>query len=492
MVKFCLLFMFLLFGLTSAWNCNMNGTFTWTSTSNYYSYSTHHINNQTFRMDSTIDVWTYAYGQLIGSYDKMTGWPISIIYYFPDGSTLPVQAVLHRSCNTIDLSSGSYYRGSPFYTQSDVEWTRNIAAYAVRCSIMTTQYTNYPQQKFSSPACPSSYYPAQFLRDFSYPHYYYPDSIANLTESKKSIEFMLSQIRQDGAIPYTFGLTDNTGQWCQRGDPQDLNCVVLDAATDAVLHVKALYVNTGDLYYVEKYFNTLVRAIQLAHFQDGVVYNDPAIVNVGVGFRDTLLISGKVSFITIHYYQAYQILLEFANLLNYTCYADQFVQKLNQIKDGIQNLIDPSTGMLIVSTDYPLLDVWASSFATTLDVLNSYQRDRIKNYLIQNHEKCFYFGHARGTPYPTLIGSYYAPEVQFGPRYQDGGYWGIGFHWWLPLIYENDSELACTMANEAVQISKYNFGQEWIGNFIPSASKGAPGYIATLVSLHLALSQMNC
>lgn len=216
-------------------------------------------------------------------------------------------------------------------------------------------------------------------------------------------------------------------------------------------------------------------------FANGLVYADPQDPPIGFGYQDSIKMSGLQLLSSLAIYRG----LQRAAVLFEGTIEPYYITHWTQLADGISanlyRLYDPKVGGFVGGTWLGhQFDVWGSGLAYPL--ADDAQKRSIARFYRDNRDKIFLKGCTRQIAEP---GGWQGGS---GPGYyQNGGYWGTGTGYILPVLAEQDPTLAMELIDALMaNLEKINFA-EWLDPI--GKPSGAQKFLG---SVALPLMGINC
>lgn len=202
------------------------------------------------------------------------------------------------------------------------------------------------------------------------------------------------------------------------------------------------------------------------------MWNDPQRHIVAFGFQDSIRLTGLVLLTSLVIKRGYE---RAAALFEKQLPADlrsDWASRAAAIGDNLHRLFNANAGGFVGATVAGrAFDVWGNGLAWPLATPE--QKKVIAATFRANKEKIFLKGCTR-----QIIGPGGWPGTQAGIGYQNGGYWGTGTGFVLPMIAEIDPAWAITLGNDLLANLDSIQYAEWLdaqGN-----GKGALRFLGTL------------
>lgn len=221
-----------------------------------------------------------------------------------------------------------------------------------------------------------------------------------------------------------------------------------------------------------------------------LVYTTEALRGVDFGFRDAIAITGDLSYASILKYRAAnQLAYLFTKLKNKTK-ADKYKQIAEQIKAALPQFLDQN-GMIKASTGTSSQpDVWATSFAIYLNMLEGDQLLKACRHLeiAYKNGDLAYRGSIRHIIKGEEFSATTAWESALVPinQYQNGAYWGTPTGWVSNAIAKVNKPAAAELVKAYIQELRENdfrkgknFSAPYECFFPPNYTRG-PVYLTTV------------
>lgn len=216
----------------------------------------------------------------------------------------------------------------------------------------------------------------------------------------------------------------------------------------------------------------IARSFERVHFSFGLVWNDPQRTIVAFGFQDSIRLTGLVLLTSLVIKRG----LERA--------ADLFADDLPEetirtwrtraagIEQNLYRLFDEKAGGFVGATRAGrAFDVWGNGAAWPY--ATAPQRAVIEQTLRAHQDRIFLKGCTR-----QVIGPGGWPGTARGVDYQNGGYWGTGTGFVLPMLAEIDPDWALKTGNELLQHLDEIKRAEWLDQ--QGKPRGALEFLGTL------------
>lgn len=204
----------------------------------------------------------------------------------------------------------------------------------------------------------------------------------------------------------------------------------------------------------------------------GLVWNDPQRHIVAFGFQDSIHLTGLVCLTSLIVKRGLERATSlFASELAADILTD-WNTKATGIASNLHRLFDTTAGGFLGATVAGrTFDVWGNGLAWPLATPS--QKKIIADTLISQKNHIFRNGCTR-----QIIGPKGWPDTASAIAYQNGGYWGTGTGFVLPMIAEIDPAWAASLAGELLtNLEAINYA-EWIDD--QATPHGAMEFLATL------------
>ena len=217
------------------------------------------------------------------------------------------------------------------------------------------------------------------------------------------------------------------------------------------------------------------RSFDRVSFACGLAYSDPQHPAIGFGFMDSVKISGFELLSSLVLYRGFQRAVSlFQNDVDASTLA-RWRQLAREIPENLYRLYDPMVGGYVEgSRQGHQFSVWGNGLAYSLAPTNV--KRQIFEFYQKNWPTIFLHGYTRQMAEPN---GWEGPG-QSELRYQNGGFWGTGTGYVLPVLYDQNPTVALELAGELVQnLPKVDYC-EWLDpiNGTPSGAMGFLGSIA--------------
>jgi hypothetical protein len=204
----------------------------------------------------------------------------------------------------------------------------------------------------------------------------------------------------------------------------------------------------------------------------GLVWSDPQRHIVAFGFQDSIRLTGLVLLTSLVIKRGFERAAAlFATELPSAVTSD-WKARAAAIGANLHRLFDPKAGGFVgASVAGRVFDVWGNGLAWPL--ANPEQQGIIAGTLRANKGRIFLKGCTR-----QIIGPGGWPGTKAGIGYQNGGFWGTGTGFVLPMLAEIDPAWAVSLGNDLLANLDSIQCAEWIdaqGN-----GKGALRFLGTL------------
>ena len=223
-----------------------------------------------------------------------------------------------------------------------------------------------------------------------------------------------------------------------------------------------------------------------------LVYTTEALRGVDFGFRDAITITGDLSYASILKYRAAKQLSTLFVRLKNKPKADKYQQIAVQIKAALPGLLDKN-GMLRASSGLSAQpDVWATSFAVYLGLLEGEHLMKASRHL----EKAYIDGNLayKGNIRHVIKGEDFSETTAWESalvpinQYQNGAYWGTPTGWVSYAIAKVNKAAATKLIKEYIAELRENdfrkgsgFSAPYECFYPPNYTRG-PVYLTTVVS----------
>lgn len=217
------------------------------------------------------------------------------------------------------------------------------------------------------------------------------------------------------------------------------------------------------------------RSFDLISFACGLAYSDPQHPAIGFGFMDSVKISGFELMSSLVLYRGFlRATSLFQNEVDAST-LERWKSMAEAIPVNLHRLYDPAIGGYVEgSRQGHQFSVWGNGMAYSLAPDDAKQQ--IFAFYQKNRSRIFRQGYTRQMAEPN---GWEGPG-QSKLFYQNGGFWGTGTGYVLPVLYDHDPTAALELADELVQnLPKVDYC-EWLDpiNGTPSGAKGFLGSIS--------------
>lgn len=214
------------------------------------------------------------------------------------------------------------------------------------------------------------------------------------------------------------------------------------------------------------------RSFDQVHLSFGLVWNDPQRHIVAFGFQDSIRLTGLVLLTSLVIKRGYERAAAlFADDLPAPVIED-WKKRAAGISSNLHRLFDPKAGGFLGATVAGrAFDVWGNGLAWPL--ASPGQKAAIAATFKANRDKIFLKGCTR-----QIIGPGGWPGTEEAIAYQNGGYWGTGTGFILPMLAEIDPTWALALANDLLANLDSIRCAEWLDE--NGKGKGALEFLGTL------------
>ena len=214
------------------------------------------------------------------------------------------------------------------------------------------------------------------------------------------------------------------------------------------------------------------RSFEQVHLSFGLVWNDPQRHIVAFGFQDSIRLTGLVLLTSLVIKRGYERAAAlFANELPAPV-IDEWKDRASGISANLHRLFDPKAGGFVGATVAGrTFDVWGNGLAWPL--ASPEQQAVIAGTIKANRQKIFLKGCTR-----QIIGPEGWPGTEAAIGYQNGGYWGTGTGFVLPMLAAIDPGMAADQIKDLLANLDVMKCAEWIDK--NGAPKGALEFLGTL------------
>lgn len=234
--------------------------------------------------------------------------------------------------------------------------------------------------------------------------------------------------------------------------------------------------------YKERWARLIARSIDnCVPFANGLVYADPQNPPIGFGYQDSIKMSGLQLLSSLVIYRG----LQRATVLFDGTIEPFYIKHWGDLADGIRanlyRLYDPKIGGYVGGSWLGhQFDVWGNGLAYPL--ADDSQKLSIARFYREHRDKIFLRGCTRQIAEPGGWQGGSNPGY-----YQNGGFWGTGTGYVLPVLADQDPALAMELIDDlTANLSKMNFA-EWLD---PAGKpSGAQRFLG---SVALPLMGLNC
>jgi len=330
--------------------------------------------------------------------------------------------------------------------------------------------------------CPDSgNYKGVWTRDFCYIAENVPE-LLDPANSKRIFTRLWAGQRADGGVPCMLSMSNET-PYLTVGNKAFTDT---DNSMFLIKQVKAYVDVTGDLDAVAARWPSMVRAMDyVPRDRRGLVWIDPDMPYTGYGFTDCWHKRGAELFCTLLYWEASQILADFARALDRPDDEEEFRRRAGRIEKQIHTFWNESVGALAVTDrmlEFP--DVWGNAYLLHIGFPAGELNDRIGDWLVKNYERCVSRGQVRHLPTPL-----YWPDTPYEvpkDEYQQGGYWGTASGWMFTALAQKDPALAARMATDMID----DFRQNGVYESINRHHTKVKNYVASVTNPAGALKRL--
>ena len=215
-------------------------------------------------------------------------------------------------------------------------------------------------------------------------------------------------------------------------------------------------------------------SFDLNSFACGLAYSDPQHPAIGFGFMDSVKISGFELMSSLVLYRGLQrAVVLFQDELDASVLA-RWKQMAQEIRQNLYRLYDSAIGGYVEGSHQGhQFSVWGNGLAYSLAPDDS--KRRIFEFYQKNRSKIFRSGYTRQMAEPSGWEGPGQPKL----LYQNGGFWGTGTGYVLPVLYDHDPTAALELANDLVQnLPKVDYC-EWLDP-VNSTPSGAMGFLGSI------------
>jgi hypothetical protein len=216
------------------------------------------------------------------------------------------------------------------------------------------------------------------------------------------------------------------------------------------------------------------RSFDLNSFACGLAYSDPQHPAIGFGFMDSVMISGFELMSSLVLYRGLQrAIVLFQDEMNASTLA-RWKHLAREIPANLYRLYDPAIGGYVEgSRQGHQFSVWGNGLAYSLAPDDA--KRQIFDFYLKNRSKIFRGGYTRQMAEPNGWEGPGQPKL----FYQNGGFWGTGTGYVLPVLYDHDPTVALELANELVQnLPKVDYC-EWLDP-VSGTPSGAMGFLGSI------------
>jgi hypothetical protein len=222
---------------------------------------------------------------------------------------------------------------------------------------------------------------------------------------------------------------------------------------------------------------------------------------VDFGFRDVIEITGDLCFTSILKYRASTEMAEIFDMISNSSKADHYRTISDKLKVAIPEIFLDKRGMLLASSGKSnQADVWSTSLAINLNILENDNAEKTCKFLADSYLKGFlsFNGNIRHVLTCDDYNETTAWELSLAKKntYQNGAYWGTPTGWVCFAIAKADLSLAKKLANEYISdLRKKDFrkGGDYGAPyecFHPSGHKQNPVYMTTVTCPFIVFKSM--
>ncbi|HRP57542.1 hypothetical protein [Agriterribacter sp.] len=232
-----------------------------------------------------------------------------------------------------------------------------------------------------------------------------------------------------------------------------------------------------------------------------IVYTNEAFRGVDFGFRDVIEITGNLCYASILKYIAANDLYDIFASIENKDKADYYKHIARSIKTALPAIFLNKDGMLLASTgksNQP--DVWATSLAIYLDILNGEDALNACRHLADAYGSgsLAYKGNIRHIITTEDHNAETAWQKSLVPKnqYQNGAYWGTPTGWVASAIAKVNSAYAQQLIKEYIthlRETDYRKGASFGGPFecITASGTQGPVYLTTVACPYIVLKAME-
>jgi hypothetical protein len=216
-------------------------------------------------------------------------------------------------------------------------------------------------------------------------------------------------------------------------------------------------------------------------FANGLVYADPQDPPIGFGYQDSIRMSGLQLLSSLAIYRGLQRAAALFDGSIEPYYIKHWTRLADDIRANLYKLYDPKIGGYVGGTWLGhQFDVWGNGLAYPMADYS--QKESIAGFYRANRDKIF----LRGCTRQIAERGGWQGGVNPG-YYQNGGFWGTGTGYVLPVLAEQDPALAIELIEElTANLEEIDFA-EWLD---PAGKpSGAQKFLG---SVALPLMGINC
>ena len=320
--------------------------------------------------------------------------------------------------------------------------------------------------------CDNPAYKGLWHDDFTWPHVGLPelqkgpqmkDAIAWLSEAMLQLPVVADRIEYDGTAVMSPGGAN--GRPMSEAMPLHLPA----AWTRLLSHAQAAGIPIPRK---KEWARLIERSFSQVPMSFGLVWNDPQRHIVAFGFQDSIRLTGLVLLTSLVIKRGLERAAElFAEDLPEATIRE-WKDKAAAIDSNLHRLFDAKAGGFLGATKAGrAFDVWGNGLAWSCATAE--QKQVIAKTMKDNQDKIFLKGCTR-----QVIGPGGWPGTTVGVAYQNGGYWGTGTGFVLPMLAEIDPAWALSIGRELLNNLDAIKRAEWLDQ--KGNPNGAREFLGTL------------
>lgn len=282
-----------------------------------------------------------------------------------------------------------------------------------------------------TPAALSDFYPALYLRDFTYMVESAPECIPP-EHVRDIIALFVAHLSPEGLCPERIGNDGVVFYVCHGRRPAvDPPLFLLKLCAAHLRH-------GGDPAFIQTLLPQLARTLGTVPVEaaTGLVWVDPATPHTAYGFTDSIAITGRHLFCSLLRFEACGILADLCARFGRD--AAPWRQDAVQIRQNLDLLWSPEHALFLAgSHDCRQADIWGSAYACVIGAVDDARRAALAASLLAKRERYLLRGQVRHLLRPEFWSRLICPDEWAGPgQFQNGAYWGTATGW-IAEVFES-------------------------------------------------------